>query len=150
MPKGLFKETSIEKKVRKELRKLKLRWKQNCSIKSGGLVGEHFNVDFLVDICDKDGNKVNECVIECNGDYFHSHPKKYLKEQYDEIQKSNYYRDVKKMAVLNVLYSYVILWECEINERSFSKRFRSLFEEARSEILAGKKFQYWNDRNVFV
>lgn len=52
------------------------------------------------------------------------------------------------MAVLNVLYNYIVLWESEINKRNFKKSFRSLFEEARKEILKGNKFQYWNDRNI--
>lgn len=147
MPKGLFKETKIEKKVRKELKKLKLKWKQNCSIKSGGL-NEHFNVDFLVDICNENGEKVDELVIECNGDYFHGNPQIYIKEQYDSIQKTNYFRDVKKMSVLNVLYSYIILWETQINERGFSKKFRELFEKARNSILEKKRFQYWENRNI--
>jgi DNA mismatch endonuclease (patch repair protein) len=137
MPKGLFKSTKPERRVIKELKKLNLKYHLNHTIKSG------YNVDvFIPDL--------NLC-IEVQGCFWHVHSKcGFDKVALTEAQEKNLARDKIKIPLVSSLYNTIWLWECEINERGFSKRFRKLFEEARSEILAGKKFEYWHDRNVFV
>lgn len=53
--------------------------------------------------------------IEVDGDYFHSHPKKYPQGPQTKTQKINWYRDIKKNQFCNNNNLLLLrFWECDI------------------------------------
>lgn len=143
MPRFLFgRETKIEKRVRRELKKFRIRYRQNCTLKNKG-----GNSDFIIDVCDPETKeKVSELVIECNGGAIHAPitEKRHLikdREDLTDIQRENIDRDKRKMIVLDGMYNYLILWEDFINKRTFAKEFKKIYEEAVSKILSGERVQ---------
>lgn len=135
MPKGLFRSTAPERKVIKELKKLNLKYHINHTVKSG------YNVDIFIpdlNLCLEIQGCFWHCCVKCGFD------KKIL----TEAQEKNLARDKIKIPLICSLYNTIFLWECEINRRGFPKRFKELFEKARSDIIADRKFQYFEDRNV--
>jgi len=135
MPKSLFKSTKPERKVIRELKKYNLKYHLNHTVKSG------YNVDiFIPDLM---------LCIEIQGCFFHICTRcGFDKKILTEAQEKNLARDKLKIPLIRTLYNSIWLWEHEINARGFPKRFKLLFEKARSEILAGNRFQYFEDRNV--
>lgn len=135
MPKGLFRSTKPERKVIRELKKFNLKYHINHTVKSG------YNVDIFIP-------ELN-LAIEIQGCFFHICTKcGFDKKILTEAQEKNLARDKIKIPLIGSIYNTIFLWEHEINKRRFSKRFKELFERARKEINSGKKFQFFEDRNV--
>lgn len=56
--------------------------------------------------------------IECDGDYWHAHPDKYLKNNLNKTQKNNLKRSKQKETYcLNKKYKLIRFWERDINDR---------------------------------
>jgi G:T-mismatch repair DNA endonuclease (very short patch repair protein) len=112
-----------------------LKYHINHTVKSG------YNVDvFIPDL---------QLCIEIQGCFFHICEKcGFDKKVLTEAQEKNLARDKIKIPLICSLYNTIFLWEHEINKRGFPKRFKLLFEKARLEILANRKFEYWEDRNI--
>ena len=90
--------TRIEKRVRGWLSDLGFTFEVQARI-------DFYTVDFLV----------SGRVIECQGDYWHANPRKYVGASINRTQAANVRRDKAKMTFLSRRgYPVLCLWECDI------------------------------------
>jgi G:T-mismatch repair DNA endonuclease (very short patch repair protein) len=96
------KDTKIEIIIKNSLEKLKINFIKNHRV-------SRYIFDFYL----PDHN----CIIECQGDYWHANPEIYIKENYTEAQKENVERDKRKIKYINDnKYKSIYLWENYIHK----------------------------------
>lgn len=96
------KDTKIEIIIKNSLEKLKINFIKNHRV-------SRYIFDFYL--------PEHNCIIECQGDYWHANPEIYIKENYTEAQKENVERDKRKIKYINDnKYKSIYLWENYIHK----------------------------------
>lgn len=96
------KDTKIEIIIKDTLDKLKIDYIKNHRV-------SRYIFDFYLP-------KYN-CIIECQGDYWHANPEIYIKENYTEAQKVNVKRDERKLIFIKEnKYDFIYMWENYIHK----------------------------------
>lgn len=99
--------TSIEIKVREFLQEIGIEFIEQYHFK-------YYSLDFVLE-------KQKVC-IECQGTYFHVDPRIYPNGPVSKVQKRNFWRDnAKKKYLTNKGWTFIELWETEINDGQFKE-----------------------------
>ena len=94
--------TDIEKKMMSEMNKRRMRYVFQYTIIHG------FHVDFAF--------PESKVVIECDGDYWHANPKKYLKKKLNHIQIRNSSVDKERAKIIKSNgWKIIRFWGSQIN-----------------------------------